>query len=448
MGKDVELREQAAAAFKDAAALVEGKDADSLTDEQWTAYKAKMAEATALDEQYVKSAERGESMESLRERLDFYSAKATGKTIPWSRVALENDAVLSRKSLGAQFVESEEYKELLQSGVLNSDRASFKTTPFNPQIKAATDIVSGTAATSGDRAGAGSALITPQYLPGILPLPQRPTVVRDLFSQDTTQSDQLSYAYQTAFDNAAAAVSEAAIDGNPTGSKPQSSIGWQRTTQPIETIATWMAATRKQLADAGQTRSLIDNQLRLMLDLEIDDQLMNGNGTSPNISGLLDRSGLQTLDLTPHFATGTNLDGIRTAKRLVRTGPARAVADAVVMNPEDSEEFDLMKDGQGRYRAGDPFGVLGAETPDAAPIWRLRRVESEAVDQGTVIVGAFKVGGTVFEREGVTVLTSDSHSDFFIRNLIAVLAETRLGLAVFFPAAFCKVTLQDWGLGS
>lgn len=446
---NTDLREKAAGLFKDAAALVEGKDVDSLSDAEFDGYKAKMAEAIAADAEYTKSAERGEQMETLKDRLDFYHEKARGGPIPWQRTQIDDPrGVLTRKSIGQQFVESEEYKELTDSGVLNSDRATFKTTPFNPQIKAASDIISGTAATSGDRAGAGSALITPQYLPGILPLPQAPTVVRDLFSNDSTTSDQLSYAYQTAFDNAAAAVSEAAIDGNPTGGKPQSSIGWQRRTDNIETIATWMAATRKQLADYGQTRSLIDNQLRLMLDLEIDDQLMNGDGTSPNISGLLDRSGLQTLDLTPHFAAGTNLDGIRTAKRLVKTGAARANADAVVMNPVDSEEYDLMKDSQGRYRAGDPFGVLGPATPDTAPIWRMRRVESEAVDPGTAIVGAFKQGGTVFEREGVTILTSDSHSDFFVRNLVAVLAETRLGLAIFFPAAFCVVTLQDWDLGS
>lgn len=444
----IELREQAAALFGEAKSLVGDKAVEDLSEEQWSAYQAKMKEAVAADEAYVKAAERTGSGETLRERLDFYATKSTGSPIPWSRIPLDNGHRLEQKSLGQQFIESEVYKELRESGALESDRASFKTAPFRPEVKAASDIISGTAATSGDRAGGGAALITPDYLPGILPLPQRPLTVRDLFSAGTTQSDQLSYAYQSSFDNAAAAVSEAAVDGNPTGAKPQSSIGWTRTTEPIETIATWMAATRKQLADSGQMRSLIDNQLRLMLDLEIDDQLMNGNGTSPNISGLLDRSGLQTLDGHAHFASTANIDLIRTAKRLVKTGIARANADAVVVNPVDSEEFDLMKDEFGRYRAGDPFGVLGTATPDAAPIWRLRRVESEAVAEGTAIVGAFKQGGTVFEREGVTILTSDSHSDFFVRNLIAVLAETRLGLAIFFPAAFCVVTLKDWNAGS
>src|SRR4030095_14010757 len=94
-----------------------------------------------------------------------------------------------------------------------------------------------------------------------------------------------------------------------TGAKPQSSIAWTRTTEPIETIATWMAATRRSLADAGQIRSLIDNQLTLMRQLEEEDQLLTGNGTSPNISGLLDRTGLQTLDLSGATGDRSNLDG-------------------------------------------------------------------------------------------------------------------------------------------
>ena len=439
----IDLREKAAGLFKEAADIAEGKE--SLVGDDLANFTAKMAEAVKADEEYVNASQGEEGLATLKDRLSFYHEAATGHTVPWSRLSIEDPSgVMGRKSAGQQFVESDIFKDLDKSGALDSS-VGFKTAPF--EVKAATDIISGTAAASGDRLGGGAALLLPDYRPGILPLNQRPLTVRDLFSSDTTAGDQISYAVQTAFDNAAAAVSEAAVDGNPSGAKPQSSIGWGRRTENIETIATWMAATRKQLSDVGQTRSLIDNQLRLMLDLEVEDQLLNGNGTSPNISGLLDRSGLQTLDLSGAATDKANLNGIRTAKRLVRTGAARAVADAVVVNPIDSEEFDLMVDGEDRYRAGDPFGVLG-QSSDAPPIWRMRRVESEAVTEGTAIVGAFRVGGTVFERQGITILTSDSHSDFFTKNLIAILGETRVGLAIYFPAAFVVVTLKDWADGS
>lgn len=428
----VDAREQAATLYKQAAELVEGKDEGDLTPEELTAFEETFSAAKAMDERAEELAPTADKFKSARERLDFYHTKAKGQPVPWDRYNAGDPVsrIERPKSMGQVFVESDEYTGSIKD---RAERNSRIGESDRVNVKAATDVIGG-------GAGPGGALIVPDYLPGILPLPQRPLTVRDLFSQDTTDSDSISYAAQSAFDNAAAAVAEATSVAD-SGAKPQSSIAWTRRTSAIETIATWMAATRKQLADAGQTRALIDNQLRLMLQLEEEDQLMNGNGTSPNLRGILNVAGIQTLDLSAATSTRANLDGLRTARRMVATGAARAQADGVVLNPIDSEEFDLMVDGEERYRAGDPFAA-GPAGP--TPIWRMQRVESEAIAAGTALVGAFRVGGTVFEREGIVILTSDSHEDYFTRNLVAVLAEERLGFAVYFPAAFVEVTLDAW----
>jgi HK97 family phage major capsid protein len=128
--------------------------------------------------------------------------------------------------------------------------------------------------------------------------------------------------------------------------------------------------------------------------------------------------------------------------RLVRTGTSRLAPDAVVMNPVDSAEFDMSNDDNGQYRLGNPFTASVDGNP--LPIWGLRRVESEAITAGKVLVGAFRAGATVLERQGITILTADQHADFFIRNLIVVLAEERLGFPVYFPTAFVDVTLASW----
>lgn len=429
MSKATELREQAAAKFREAFQLVDGKKADELTAEVETKFTAIMAEATRLDAEFQKAASTDEQFKNLRERLDFYAGKAGSGPIPWDRVTVVGGGA---KSLGEQFVESPEYKSLVDSGALTSDNAKFRTEPFRPKAtKAATDVIY-----SG--AGPGGALVTPQYLPGVVPLPQRPTVVRDLFSQGDATSDVLSYARQTAFDTAAAPVAQATSAA--TGAKPQSSIAWSRVTSPIEAIATWMAATRRQLADAGQTRSLIDNQLQLMLKLVEDDQLINGSGVSPNLTGLKNVAGVQTLNVSasPSTSQFLNVDTIREAKRLTKTGAARLDADGVILNPVDAAKIDELKDNNSRYIGQGPFG----QGPDT--LWRMPRVESEAVAAGTAMVGAFKAGATVFQREGVAIFMADQHADFFIRNLVAVLAEERIGLAVFFPAAFVFVTFKAW----
>lgn len=423
MSKASALREQAIAAFKAADDLVVDEGGPAAENQEQ--FDAHMASGRDLMDQYRKQAEREGTVLSLRETLGDIAGAVRGQgPVPFTQVTVP----AAGRSLGEAFVASDEYHSLVASGALQSDMAAFKSKPFQA---AATDVIQSTPST-----GPGSALVTPQYLPGILPLPQRPLTVRDLFGSGTTSSDSISYAAQTAFDNAAATVAQATAANN--GAKPQSSVAWQRRTSAVETLATWMAVTRQQLADAGQVRSLIDNQLRLMLALEEEDQLLNGDGTSPNLSGIYDQSGVQDLDLGGLGGVG-NLDGIRTARRLVRTGLSRLTADAIVLNPVDSENFDLLKDLEGRYRGGNPIGSFTFDQP----IWALRRVESEAMQQGKALVGAFKAGATVLERQGITILVAEQHSDFFVRNLVVILAEERLGFPVFFPSAFVDVNLDD-----
>ena len=58
----------------------------------------------------------------------------------------------------------------------------------------------------------------------------------------------------------------------------------------------------------------------------------------------------------------------------------------------------------------------------------------------TALVGAFRLGGQVFNREGVRIEATNSDQDDFIKNLITIRCERRLALAVYRPKAFCTVT--------
>jgi HK97 family phage major capsid protein len=435
VSKATDLREQALQKFLDAKALVAADGSIAVEDQ--AAFEEHMADAMRLDKEHETAAKNENlSVGRLDERLSAYTAAATGGPgMRFNRTTLDPSRPMS---LGEQFVQSKEYQDLQASGALESDNRHFDTgrivlSPRPVPGAAATDLI--------DTVTDGPAydLVTPMYLPGILPLPQRPLTVRSLFGAGRmTSGDHISYAAQTGFDNGAAAVAQAtAVDGSGVtgGVKPQSSIAWERRIAPAEWIATWMVTTRQALSDAGVIRGLIDNQGRLMLQLEEEDQLLAGNGTAPNLSGILDQS-IQTLDLTGE----DNLDGIRTARRLVRTGLSRLQADWIVVNPEDSEEIDLLKDDNGLYRGGNPIGNFSFDQS----IWRLARAESEAMTAGTALVGA-RAGATVYERQPITVLTADQHSDFFIRNLIVILFEERLAFPVWFPSAFVEVTLADWG---
>lgn len=435
--KSKELREQAAAKFKEANDYLEetGKeDWEALDEAQKTEFNVILKAAKDLDAEFTKSAEGEEGVGTVQERMSFYHEKATGRRIGFQPLEGYEPA----KSFGQQFTDSDQYKNLVKSGVLASESSEFNSGPV--QMKAASDIISTVA---GQGSGAAH-LVMPEYGPWPLPLPAPPMAVRDLFSQSTIGSDLLIYARQTRRDSGVGMVAQAAAAagvGAAGGVKPQSSIGFEPDQAAVGNIATWMAATRQSLQDTGVMMSMIDNQGRLMVDVFVDDALMNANGVGLNIKGILAHD-IQDLNLAASNAD--NLDGIRTARRLVRTGFARANADAIVLNPVDSEMFDLLKDNDNNYRGGNPIGNFEFNQT----IWRLRRVESEAIPEGKALVGAFKFGATVLQRTPLQVFTTDSHADFFIRNLIVILFEERLAFPVWWPDAFVEVNLTDWADGS
>lgn len=426
----VDLREQALAKFLEAKALIDA-DSGEVKAENLEQFNALMTEAKAIDAQAGKAQTADDNVGTLRERLEYYTGKATGTPMRFQATSLDPNSHLS---LGAQFTNSDAYKRLVASGALNSPDSRFRSDPViigAPKgFGAATSDVIHTE--SGGSAGPAALRI-----PGIKGYGAPPLQVRDLFPNETANSgDSVQYAAQTGFDKASGlAVKQSNAVNDATGVKKQSSVKWELQTAFFEWIATWIATTRQTLADVDQVRSFIDNQGRLMLAIEEEDQLINGNGTRPNISGILDQGSLQTLDLTGE----DNLDGLRVARRLVKSGVSRLTADFVIVNPIDSEGVDLLKDDFGQYRGGNPIGNFTFDQP----IWRMRRVESEAVAEGTAIVGS-GAGATVYQRDPIQVLTADQHADFFVRNLVVLLFEERLGFPIYFPTAFVEVTLGDW----
>jgi HK97 family phage major capsid protein len=62
----------------------------------------------------------------------------------------------------------------------------------------------------------------------------------------------------------------------------------------------------------------------------------------------------------------------------------------------------------------------------------------EIVFQKTV--GAFGSAATIYRRGGLSVEASNSHADYFQKDLVAIRAQTRLALAVYRPEAFATAS--------
>lgn len=311
-----------------------------------------------------------------------------------------NPTIVKPKSAGQLFIESDTLKDFVKRGGKgHSDAFELK------------------AITSG--AISGGAGIWSDRLPGVVEEPLRPLTIRDLLDVGTTSSNLIEWIKENVFTNNADVVSEG-------GQKPESGITYEREDVPVRTIAHWIHATRQVLADFPQLQTLINGRLSYGLKIVEENQILLGDGTGNNLLGLIPQATSYNTSLTR--ANDTMIDVIRHAILQVRL--AFYPASGIVLTPSDWHNIELTKDNENRYLMANPQGSL------PAMLWGRPVVESDGMPNDQFLVGAFRMAATLFDREQATIAVSTEDRDNFIKNMVTILCEERLALAVARPAAF------------
>lgn len=265
-------------------------------------------------------------------------------------------------------------------------------------------------------ASAGS-LITPDRDNSIVMLPKRRLTIRDLLGKGSTTSNSVEFMRQTGFVNAAAMVAEG-------DKKPQSNITFDMLDAKVRVIAHWVKASRQILDDVGQLRTLIDGELRYGVALTEENQLLRGDGTGQNLNGLIPQA--TAYEVGRNVAGDTRFDTLLHA--IEQAEVAELPASGIILNTSDWYAMLGIKDGDGKYISGGPL----ANVPER--IWRLPIVWTNAMTKGYFLVGSFETAATIYDREQTTIEFGYENDDF-TRNLVTVLGEERLALAVKRPEA-------------
>ncbi|RJE83646.1 phage major capsid protein [Paracoccus onubensis] len=303
------------------------------------------------------------------------------------------------KSWGEQFVESPGLKSFSEDGS--------RPGRYRVEVK---DITTG--ATS---AGA----MAPNYRDSeVTTLARQRMTVRDLLSTVQMSGNAAEYIIQTSRPNGAATVAEGAL-------KPESDMALELRTAPARVIAHWITASRQVLDDSAQLRDLIDGELRYGLQEAEEVQLLNGDGTGSNLTGLIPNA---TAFTDPLGATSpTMIDTIASA--ILQNALANLPAEGMIVHPADWTAMRTLKDTDGKYILGHPADAVEPR------LFGLPAVVTPAIAQGSFLVGNFRRAATIYDRWQPTVQVSNSHDDYFVRNLVAILAEERLALAIKDPLA-------------
>lgn len=271
------------------------------------------------------------------------------------------------------------------------------------ELRAATDPIL-TSGTGGLPTSYGNVLAT-KY--------RRLTIV-DLLASGTLATSSLTYWTQGTLTGDVASVAEGAT-------KPSLNFAFGQVTESLSKLAGITKVSTEMTEDAEFMVSVIRSQLQARLGIVEEDQVLNGNGTAPNLRGILNRTGIQTYATAATKTPAKVLEGIFHGANLVRTG-SFIEPDGVVVNPSDYEYVRLAADSNAQYFGGGPFtGAYGNGGLQLQPgIWGLPTVVTPAIAAGTVLVGAFNTGGQFFRKGGITLDSTNSNEDDFKKNLVAL----------------------------
>lgn len=405
------LYEDRAAALKAANDIVTiaKSAARELSTEEVDTVKARLADVEAIDLK-IKAAEEANA-----------TLARLGKLAQSEQPVADDDDV-EAKTLGEHFI-----KHCAQR--LREVRGMKGASVGAPEFKAASD----TQTTGGTSGIFGNVLTTVDRT--IIPAVRPRLVVADLLGSGSISGQAITYFVEGAMEGAYTTVAEGSA-------KPQIHFVDPTTvTDALSKIAGFIKMTDEMIEDLDFVVSEINVRLLYELARFEETQLLSGDGNGTNISGILDRSGIQT-------ETGTsatdNPDAIFRAITKVSTG-AGLDADGIVIHPTDYQTLRLARDSNSQYYAG---GYFQGQYGNAAllvnpPLWGLRTVVTPAITLGTCLVGAFATAATLYRKGGVRVESTNSHASDFTSNLVTIRAEERVALAVRRPAGFVNVTLSE-----
>lgn len=407
-----ELKAQLADNIEKAQSFKEKASSETgLTDEDRVTVKEYVEECQSL----VKRIEAAKSDAAALDAIDamFAGVKATAGDA-------SNEQVQATKSIGGQFVDSDEYQAAVKDvrrGEQIPKGRRVDPVAVNGMFKSLMNTTT---------AAAGGALVNPNRLGVVDVSVQNPRIFRTLVDVQTSDSPLIEFVRRTFTNNAAETVQASATTGT-TGQKPESGHTFEEASTTAVTIAHWEPLTRRMLNNRPQVAGIVEGDLLDGLEDRLETQLLNGDGTGANLTGVANTSGIGAQVFTTDIFTT-----LLKAKTQVRVTGRRA-ATAHVLTVEDMEEVLLA-----RYTAGGAFIYGGPAKDGPVTIWGLPAIESEVPAANTAYTADWKTV-KLYDVEAATIAWTDSHSDFFTRNIEVVRAEMDVALAVFRPSAIVEV---------
>jgi HK97 family phage major capsid protein len=348
-------------------------------------------------------AETKDAIAKIQKQMDLIDADLQRKT-----------AGPAEKSLAQELQENESLQRLIKDG---SGRAVIHLKGGISDLERKTTI------TSSAVGSATSGILLFDRTPGIVADARRRLRLRDLLTSIPTSANAIDFVKVNSFAKVVSPQTEAS-------DKAQTEMTFTTASANVRTIATWIPATKQVLDDFAGLESFLRSSLVYSLDEEVEDQILSGNNSGQNLNGLTNQATAFNTALTVAGDGWKKVDLI--GRAIEQVAIANEVApDFCVLNPADAWTMRLQKTTTGEYIFGTP--AQGGPTS----FFGLTPVVSTAMTAGYFLVGSSAPNAAVIrDRMATQIEISTEHSDYFIKNMVAIRVECRLALVVFRPASY------------
>lgn len=253
--------------------------------------------------------------------------------------------------------------------------------------------------------------------------PTRPAVhVVDFIPTIPTTSDPVEYMEETTQTGNATEKAEGATAG-------EAELVLVERTRPVERIPVWLPVADRVLEDDEAAAAYIDSRLGALLRQRLDLQVLVGDGSTPNLLGTENVTGIQSQAL----GADPIPDAIFKAMRKVRDD-GFAEPTVVFITPTKWQDVRLLRTSDGIYIFGPP------SQPGPESIWGVPVVQTTAAPSTKALLGDYATHSHLYVRRDVTIQISNAHDDSFIKGKTAVRATMRVAMVHYRASAFAEVT--------
>lgn len=310
----------------------------------------------------------------------------------------EKGGPVSHKSIGELFTNSVAFKNKGQRATFDVDLKTLfqRTAGWTPE-------------------STRSGLVT------LKPMIPAPSVIDHLVTIPVSQA-AYKYMEETTYTNNAAEIAEGSTFG-------EAALALTERSQTVEKIAVWLPMTDEQLEDEPGARAYVEARLENMIRQRLDLQLLAGDGSTPNLLGTVNKSGIQTqakgadslIDASYKLFTTIRTDGF-------------AEPSVAFVRPTYWQEVALLKTADGIYIYSNPASGV------PSVLWGVPVVQTMAAPSTVLVTGDYANYAFFGVKRGIDVQVTNSHSSDFINGKQAVRMDMRGVMVHVRPKAFGTVT--------